>query len=121
MVICFGIVLTLTSLRFVKILNFMISCERIRGNGPGVCSGMAGYSSSLVLTVNVATIGKLCMDVLKDLNLTQLGLVLSSCRHWGASGDRASGSRSLLEIQKLEKQARLTHLEAQLTVAWMRL
>ena len=53
-----------------------------------------------VFPMNVATIGKLYMNVLQNLNLTQLGLSLCSCRQWGASVNRASGSRSLLEIQK---------------------
>ena len=43
---------------------------------------------------------KLHSDVLKGLNLTQLGLTLCYCRHGGAREDRASGSQSLLEVQK---------------------
>ena len=38
-------------LRFVKILNFMISSEWIRDIGLGVCFGMVGFQSSLVLMV----------------------------------------------------------------------
>ena len=45
---CSGNVPFLLLLRFVKILNFMISREWIRDIGLGVCFGMVGFQSCLV-------------------------------------------------------------------------
>ena len=61
MVICFGNVPFLLLLRFVKILNFMISREWIRVIGTSAYSGMVGFLFFLKLVVSHLGLLKLTM------------------------------------------------------------